>query len=225
MRRPRVICLCAREPRMDPRRPAFARRPAPCRGIRFPEAAAALGKTKMALTPRPPRAASRRETKRGTAGTFVAWSRLLAMSRSPHRAGEGPGPARPPSQFPREASSSVCSGTGSPPVTVTGTARAVCVSARRGARRCGNREPGPREASGVPQATVSSDHEGSAARAPLGRGSPLPGGTVALRTRCFLPCVGSCCQGPFQWPVPSPHLTVSIPHEGWLPSCPFQGPP
>lgn len=142
-----------------------------------------------------------------------------------HRAGQGPGPARPPSQFPREASSSVCSGTGSPPVTVTGTARAVCVSARRGARRCGNREPGPREASGVPQATVSSDHEGSAARAPLGRGSPLPGGTVALRTRCFLPCVGSCCQGPVQWPVPSPHLTVSIPHEGWLPSCPFQEPP
>lgn len=76
------------------------------------QAADALKVTKMELKPCLLRALSLWETKRGAAGLFVAWSGLLTISRSPlprpatrpwSRAGQGPSPARPWSQFTGEA--------------------------------------------------------------------------------------------------------------------------
>lgn len=131
-------------------------------GNQVPQGGGCPGKDKDGTDPSSPESHLEAGDKARNTGTFVAWSWLLAMSRSLaprpvtgpfYGAGQGPSLVRPPSQSPREASKSAWSGARSPLVTVTGHSEG-CVwvpGTEPGAVGTGRWGPGKP----VPQATVS----------------------------------------------------------------------
>lgn len=104
------------------------------------------------------------------------------------------------------------SGTGSPLGDGAHSAGCVCGRpARSGAPRdqgagalgSRRRAPGHGQQAG--------DHGGFRSPRPARKGLAPPGGDCGFEDKALFAMCGTCCQSPFRWPMPSPHLTVSIP--------------